>query len=196
MYCMIHIQNPVYYRKNSDIFGNIHVLFRHIQSYCCIFRTLWNRFIFRTLCHIQNPGIFRTQDIFRTLSRHILNFERNFDVLKSRNPCILLNKNIKFNKNETDSKMENPRHSFRETILVVSSYKSRKLKRKLWWIGARKRKKRTFFVPFILSEWNFFRICVLYTLLHIKKHIFINFCCLFLKSSKAFSVSLTFFFSL
>ena len=23
-------------------------------------------------CHIQNPGIFRTQDIFRTLSRHIL----------------------------------------------------------------------------------------------------------------------------
>ena len=32
---------------------------------------------------------------------------------------ILLNKNIKFNKNETESKMENPRHSFRETILVL-----------------------------------------------------------------------------
>ena len=25
---------------NSDIFRHIHVLFRHIQSYCCIFRTL------------------------------------------------------------------------------------------------------------------------------------------------------------
>ena len=31
---------------------------------------------------------------------------------------ILLNKNIYFNKNETESKMENPTHSFRETNLV------------------------------------------------------------------------------
>ena len=45
--------------------------------------------------------------------------------------------------------------------LCFSSYKSRKLKTKLWWVGARKRKKRIFFVPFILSEWSFFRICVL-----------------------------------
>ena len=34
------------------------------------------------------------------------NFERNYDVLKS--PCILLNKNINFDKNETETKMENP----------------------------------------------------------------------------------------
>ena len=33
-------------------------------------------------------------------------FERNYDVLKSKSPCILLNKNIQFNKNETESKME------------------------------------------------------------------------------------------
>ena len=32
---------------------------------------------------------------------------------------------------------------------------------KLWWVGARIRRKRTFFVPFILSEGNFFHICVL-----------------------------------
>ena len=45
--------------------------------------------------------------------------------------------------------------------LCFSSYKNRKLKVKLWWVGARKRKKRAFFVPFILSEGNFFNICVL-----------------------------------
>ena len=44
----------------------------------------------------------------------------NYDVLKSKFPYILLNKNImNFNKNETESKMENPTHSFRETNLVL-----------------------------------------------------------------------------
>ena len=38
-------------------------------------------------------------------------FERNYDVLKSMSPRILLNKNINFNKNETESKMENPTHT-------------------------------------------------------------------------------------
>ena len=45
--------------------------------------------------------------------------------------------------------------------LCFSSYKNRKLKVKLWWVGARERKKRAFFVPFILSEGIFFNICVL-----------------------------------
>ena len=36
------------------------------------------------------------------------NFETNYDILKSKSPCILLNKNINFNKNETESKMEIP----------------------------------------------------------------------------------------
>ena len=41
---------------------------------------------------------------------YYFNAERNYDVLKSKSPCILLNKKINFNKNETDnkSKMENP----------------------------------------------------------------------------------------
>ena len=47
------------------------------------------------------------------------NFERNYDNLKSKSPCILLNKNTNFNKNEKESKMENPPHSFRETNLVL-----------------------------------------------------------------------------
>ena len=48
--------------------------------------------------------------------------------------------------------MENPKHSLRDTILEFSSYKNRKSKVTLCWVGARKRKKRTLFVPFILSE--------------------------------------------
>ena len=47
------------------------------------------------------------------------NFERNYEVLKSKSPGILLYKNINFNKNGTESKMENPTHGFRETNLVL-----------------------------------------------------------------------------
>ena len=35
-----------------------------------------------------------------------------------KSPCILLNKNVNFNKNDTKSKMGNPIHSFRETNRV------------------------------------------------------------------------------
>ena len=52
-------------------------------------------------------------------------FERNYDVLKSKSPCFLLNKNINFNK------MENPTHSFSEKTMCFSSYKNCKLKVKL-----------------------------------------------------------------
>ena len=50
---------------------------------------------------------------------YYFSFERNYDVLNSKSPCILLNKNINFNKNEMESKMENPTHSLRETKLVL-----------------------------------------------------------------------------
>ena len=46
------------------------------------------------------------------------NFERNYDLLKPKRPCILLN-NEKALKHETESKMENPTHSFIETNLVL-----------------------------------------------------------------------------
>ena len=39
---------------------------------------------------------------------YYFNLERNYDVLKSKGPWILLNENINFNKNETESKIENP----------------------------------------------------------------------------------------
>ena len=58
--------------------------------------------------------------------------------------------------------MENPTHSFRETNLVIQrTYKNRKLKVKLWLVGAHVRKKRVFFVPLILSERSFFNIVFL-----------------------------------
>ena len=85
--------------------------------------------------------------------------------------------------------------------LCFSSYKNHKLKVKLWWVSARKRKKSAFFVPFILSERIFFNICVLsqcivYWIHFQKIHTFTyqktllhTLFCLYLKSSKAFSVS-------
>ena len=49
----------------------------------------------------------------------LFSFERNCDVLKSNNLCFLLNKNINLNKNETESKVENPTLTFREMNLVL-----------------------------------------------------------------------------
>ena len=102
--------------------------------------------------------------------------------------------------------MENLTH---RRTLCFSSYKNHKLKVNLWWVQeARERKKRVFFVPFFF----FFFFCPkgifltfvfylnvecieytfrIYILSHIKKHYFKHFCYLFLKSSKAFRVSLT-----
>ena len=50
---------------------------------------------------------------------YYFNFEISYDVLKSKNQCILLNKKVNFNKNETELKMENPTHGFGETNLVL-----------------------------------------------------------------------------
>ena len=46
-------------------------------------------------------------------------FKRNYNVFKSKSPCILLNKNINVNKNDKKSKMGNPTYFFRETNLVL-----------------------------------------------------------------------------
>ena len=84
-----------------------------------------------------------------------------------------------------------------------SSYKNHKLKIKLWWDGACKRSKRVFSVWFILFERNLFNICVLsqyivywmhfqniHTLLENIQNITSYTLYLFIKLSKAFSVSL------
>ena len=87
--------------------------------------------------------------------------------------------------------------------MCFSSYKNRNFTVKLWWVGACEKKKRAFFVPLILSEGIHFNICVLsqwivywihfqniHTFMYQKTLLYTLFC-LFLKSSKASSVSLT-----
>ena len=86
-------------------------------------------------------------------------FEKNYDVLNSRSVCIWLNKNINFNKMETESKMENPSHSFREINLVLQLIQKSQIKSKTAMSWSSRKKKEGIFVPFILSEGNFFKIC-------------------------------------
>ena len=47
------------------------------------------------------------------------NFESNYDVLKSKSSYILLIKNINFNENETEAKLENIIYSFKEKNLPL-----------------------------------------------------------------------------
>ena len=83
---------------------------------------------------------------------YYFNLEKNYDVLKSKSSCFLLNKNINFNKNEKELEMENPIHTL-----------ERQTSRK-----ACKEKRMHFFVVFILSEENFFNILVLCKMYWIK----------------------------
>ena len=111
-----------------------------------------------------------------------------------KSPCILI-------KTKRNWKWEIPRTVLEKCNLHSSSYKNRKIKVKLSWVRTR-RKKRAFFVPFIFSEGNFINICVLsqciaywihcqniYTFTYQKTFLHTPFC-LFLKSSKDFSISL------
>ena len=52
-------------------------------------------------------------------------------------------------------------HSFRETNLVAQLIEESQIKSKTVMSWCSRKKKRTFIVLFILSEGNFFKICVL-----------------------------------
>ena len=62
-------------------------------------------------------------------------------------------------KTKRNRKCKIPHTVWESRTLHFSSYKNHKLKIKPWWVAARKRKKRPFFVPSIISEENFFKIC-------------------------------------
>ena len=50
---------------------------------------------------------------------YYVNIERNYDVLKAKSACVFVEQKYKLqNKNEAESKMENPTDSFREMNLV------------------------------------------------------------------------------
>ena len=90
---------------------------------------------------------------------YYFNFERNFDVVKSKSPYLLLNKNINFDKNKTKSKMENATHSFRQTNLVLQLIDELQVESKTV-ISWSTPKKGTFFV-LIKSAGKFHNICAL-----------------------------------
>ena len=134
---------------------------------------------------------------------YCFNFERNYDVFKSKNPCILLNKNIKSNKNKQELKMENPHTVLERLTLCFSWYKNRQLKKTVMKWSPQKKREGIFYTVYFVQRKIFLNLCLLslyvkcieytfriYILLLIKKHYFIHFCSLFLKSPKAFSVSL------
>ena len=52
------------------------------------------------------------------------------EVLKSKTPGILLHKNMNFNKNKMELKMENLTHSFKETNLVLQLIQESQIKNK------------------------------------------------------------------
>ena len=83
---------------------------------------------------------------------YYFNFERNYDVLKAMSPCILLNKNTCYNKNEMESKMENPTNSLKETNLVLQLKQESQIKSKTVMSWSSRKKK---------DDVNFFNICVL-----------------------------------
>ena len=58
--------------------------------------------------------------------------------------------------------MENPTMSFRETILALQLIYESQIKGKTVMSWSSRKKKRAFFVLFILSEGSFFNIFVLY----------------------------------
>ena len=88
-------------------------------------------------------------------------FEKNYDALKSKSSCILLKNILTLIKAKQNWKLKIPHTLLERRTFYFSSYKNRKLKVEIWWVEAPKRKKRTFFVPFILPKAIFFNICVL-----------------------------------
>ena len=127
---------------------------------------------------------------YRVWLFYYFNFERNYEVLKSKSPCILLNKNINFNKNGTELKMENPTHGFRETNLVFQLLKESKIKSNtvMSWSSWKKKEgillRRLFCPKDILLNICVLSQCIVYgihfqnihTFAHQKTYYFMHFC--------------------
>ena len=86
---------------------------------------------------------------------YYFNIEINYDALKSKSPCIWLNKNTNFHKNKTKSKMENP------TTLVLQLIKESQIKCKILMSWSSWKKKEVIFCIVYSARRKFFNICVL-----------------------------------
>ena len=83
----------------------------------------------------------------------------------SQSQCILLNKNINFNKNETESKTENLTYSFRETNFVLQLIQESQIKSKSMMIWASRKKKARIFCTVYFFR-RFFTVYVFNIVLH------------------------------
>ena len=92
---------------------------------------------------------------------YYFNFQKNCDGFKSNSPCILLNKNINFNKNEKESKIENLTHSFRETNLVLQLIWASQIKSKIMISCSLRKKNKCIICTIYFVRKKFFNICVL-----------------------------------
>ena len=92
MYCMIHIQNRLLLKIQtySGIFTSCSDMFSHTVAYLepCVILAYSEPF------HIHNSGIFRTQDIFRTLPRLILAYWVGCVMLAFWKTCFIQNFDI------------------------------------------------------------------------------------------------------
>ena len=91
---------------------------------------------------------------------HYFNFERNHDALKPKSACILLNKNINFNENEMESKLENSTHVFREKNLLLQLISESKIQSKTGMSWSSPKKKDDIFCAVYLVQGKFFNICI------------------------------------
>ena len=154
-----------------------------LNIYLKITLTYWKKFMRK------NNYLLRKTDVLETLIF--------YDVLKSKRQYFLLKEKVNFHKNETESKMENPTHVFREASLVLQLIWDSQIKSKTVEMELVKKKRLQ-----ILFKGNFFSICDLsqcivywinfqniYTFTYQKRLLNMLFCS-FLILSKAFSVSL------
>ena len=87
---------------------------------------------------------------------YYFDLERKHDVLKSKIPRFLLNKNMNFSKSETESIMENDTHTFRETNLELQHIS----KTVVSW-SSRKKAEYVFCTILFSPKESFCNICVL-----------------------------------
>ena len=112
----------------------------------------WEKLTFSKLRFFKSKNFIFEELQFKQISLidcvtfYSFNFERNYGILKPKSSSFLLNKNI------THFSL----HTLLERrTLCLSLYKYGQLKVKLWCVGICQRKKRAFFVTFILSKEKF-----------------------------------------
>ena len=117
-----------------------------------------------------------------------------YDVLKSNSDsCFLVDQKVDFDKNETESKMENSTYAFWEKKLIVQLIWESRIKNKTNELELAKEKRGHFYERSFCPKVFFFSVCILspcieYWMNFLSETLLGTLFCFFLKLSKAFSV--------